>query len=419
MSIEGSLVPVKLKRKLTYKGHYEYQYVDSERVKQALQFLQSHNSYYNNVKFNNDWINGFCKETSDVVEKDVECTANVDDSNVLGDELLHDRQQHCMFQDTCLMPVDIGQEALDQYFDHILNVAPAEGNSPVKLLSDITNEAKCFPVLFPKGGPTFHDGRQHPLTLSRYFNNRILNADCRFAQNVEYIFFAQYMTELEKVVSNVSIAVRKGKYDFKNKRVVTGELLNSDDSIKRMLEFDDGYRFLKPIRGTPAFWQAAQKDLMACVRQLGIPTWFCSFSSADMRWKNLLSCILKHEGRTETVEQLEWADRCELLRRNPVTAARMFDFRWHCFLKEVLMSPACPIGKIKDFFYRVEFQQRGSPHLHCLFWIEDAPVIDRNTDAEVIAFIDRYVTCELPSNIDLLEIVTSVQKHSGYVHTAG
>ncbi|XP_078794680.1 uncharacterized protein LOC144988284 [Oryzias latipes] len=412
MSIEGSLVPVKLKRKLTYKGHYEYQYVDSERVKQALQFLQSHNSYYNNVKFNNDWINGFCKETSDVVEKDVECTANVDDSNVLGDELLHDRQQHCMFQDTCLMPVDIGQEALDQYFDHILNVAPAEGNSPVKLLSDITNEAKCFPVLFPKGGPTFHDGRQHPLTLSRYFNNRILNADCRFAQNVEYIFFAQYMTELEKVVSNVSIAVRKGKYDFKNKRVVTGELLNSDDSIKRMLEFDDGYRFLKPIRGTPAFWQAAQKDLMACVRQLGIPTWFCSFSSADMRWKNLLSCILKHEGRTETVEQLEWADRCELLRRNPVTAARMFDFRWHCFLKEVLMSPACPIGKIKDFFYRVEFQQRGSPHLHCLFWIEDAPVIDRNTDAEVIAFIDRYVTCELPSNIDLLEIVTSVQKHS-------
>lgn len=32
------------------------------------------------------------------------------------DELLHDRQQHCMNQDTRLMSVDIGQEALDQYF---------------------------------------------------------------------------------------------------------------------------------------------------------------------------------------------------------------------------------------------------------------------------------------------------------------
>lgn len=53
---------------------------------------------------------------------------------------MHDRQQNCMFQDTCLMPVDIGQEALDQYFDHILNVVPTEGNSPVKLLSDLGNE---------------------------------------------------------------------------------------------------------------------------------------------------------------------------------------------------------------------------------------------------------------------------------------
>ena len=109
------------------------------------------------------------------------------------------------------MPVDIGQETLDQYFDDILNLAPAEGNSPVRLLSDHTNEAKCFPVLFPTGHGTYHDSRPHRLTLSRYFNNRILHADGRFAQNVEYIFFAQYLSEVEQVVSNVSIALRKGK----------------------------------------------------------------------------------------------------------------------------------------------------------------------------------------------------------------
>ena len=31
--MDESLMPVKLKRKLTYKGHYEYQYVDSMRIK--------------------------------------------------------------------------------------------------------------------------------------------------------------------------------------------------------------------------------------------------------------------------------------------------------------------------------------------------------------------------------------------------
>ncbi|XP_073681626.1 uncharacterized protein [Garra rufa] len=411
-SMEGSLLPVKLKRKLTYKGHYKYQFVDTMHIKQALKCLKQINVHYKDVEFNEAWVNGFCRKDDEVLEKDAHAENGERSVDVGEDELLHDRQQHCMFQDTCLMPVDIGQEALDHYFDDILNVAPGEGNNPVKLLSDVGNEAKCFPVLFPMGCNTYHETRDQRLTLSRYFNNRILHADGRFAQNVEYIFFAQYMSEIEQVVSNVSIALRKGKGGCVSHKV-DDDVLNNEESLKKLLEFDGGYRFLKPIRGTPAFWQAAQRDLLACVRQLGVPTWFCSFSSADMRWKNLLFSILKQEGRTETVEELEWADRCELLRRNPVTAARMFDFRWHCFLREVLMSSAHPIGKIKDYFYRVEFQQRGSPHIHCLFWIENAPLIDKNTDEEVIQFIDKYVTCELPSSDDsLLDIVTSVQQHS-------
>ena len=242
------------------------------------------------------------------------------------------------------MPVDVGQEVFDQYFDGVLNLAPGEGNSPVKLLSDHENEGKCFPVLFPQGSNTYHQRRPYRLTLARYFINRILHVDGRFAKHVEYIFFAQYMSEVQQVVSNVSIALRKGQGG--RRREVVNNLLTDPESMKKLLEFDDGYRFLRPIRGTPSFWQGAQRDLIACVRQLGVPTWFCSFSSADLRWKNLLKSILIQEGRTETAEGLEWADRCALLRRNPVNAARLFDFRWHCFLREVLMSPLHPIGKI-------------------------------------------------------------------------
>ena len=78
------------------------------------------------------------------------------------------------------------------------------------------------------------------------------------------------------------------------------------------------------------------------------------------------------------------------------------------------MSPANPIGKIKDYFYRVEFQQRGSPHTHCLFWVEDAPKLDEASDEDVVSFIDQYVTCEVPSSADdeFHEVVNSVQKHS-------
>ena len=49
----------------------------------------------------------------------------------------------------------------------------------------------------------------------------------------------------------------------------------------------------------------------------------------------------------------------------------------------------------------------------CFLWVQDAPVIDKNTDEEVVAFVDKYVTCDLPTQDEtLLEIVTSVQTHS-------
>jgi len=154
-----------------------------------------------------------------------------------------------------------------------------ERNNQLRLLSDHSNEAKCFPVLFPQGLSTYHDNRSLRLTLSRYFNNRILHADGRFAQNVEYIFFAQYMSEIEQVMSNVSIALRKGIGG--STPIKVNNLLLSENGLKEILDCDHGYRFLKPIRGTPAFWQGAHSELLSCVRQLGVPTWFCSFSSSD------------------------------------------------------------------------------------------------------------------------------------------
>ena len=79
------------------------------------------------------------------------------------------------------------------------------------------------------------------------------------------------------------------------------------------------------------------------------------------------------------------------------------------------MSPAHPIGHVKDYFIRLEFQQRGSPHIHCLFWIDDAPKLDENSDNEISRFVDKYISCELPDKSKqpkLYEIVTTVQMHS-------
>ena len=47
-----------------------------------------------------------------------------------------------------------------------------------------------------------------------------------------------------------------------------------------------------------------------------------------------------------------------------------------------------PFGKVKGFFYTVEFQKRGLPHAHILF---------RTTETVTQAFVDKVVCAELPT----------------------
>ena len=101
-----------------------------------------------------------------------------------------------------------------------------------------------------------------------------------------------------------------------------------------------------------------------------------------------------------------------LSKYNPITASVMFDKRVKEFITRVICSSLQPIGDILDYFYRVEFQQRGAPHIHCLFWVKNAPRLDDDSDEEVLHFIDKYIKFNIPKdNPELKTIVESVQMH--------
>jgi hypothetical protein len=75
----------------------------------------------------------------------------------------------------------------------------------------------------------------------------------------------------------------------------------------------------------------------------------------------------------------------ELIRTDPVTCMRHFDHRYRALLN-ILLKNDCGIFspfKLKDYFSRLEFQMRGSPHSHGLYWIEDAPLcVERDFQSE-------------------------------------
>lgn len=154
------------------------------------------------------------------------------------------------------------------------------------------------------------------------------------------------------------------------------------------------------------------------IRQLGPATLFCSFSSAETQWTHLLKILgqlVDHKIYTDNeIESLDWEERCRLIQSDPVTCARHFDYQLNKFLSSFLLSSAEPLGKISDWFYRVEYQQRGSPHIHMLIWVECAPKFQEQSDKEVIEFINKIISCHKPTdNPKLLNLVNrQVHRHS-------
>ena len=103
-----------------------------------------------------------------------------------------------------------------------------------------------------------------------------------------------------------------------------------------------------------------------------------------------------------------------LVRENPVLAAFYFERKWKALLKHVLLGKTSALGKIIDYFARVEFQNRGSPHMHMFLWVIDGPDITSADHDTIVSFIDKHISCSLPAEMGeraMLDLVAKVQSH--------
>ena len=174
------------------------------------------------------------------------------------------------------------------------------------------------------------------------------------------------------LIGQSQIPLRKNKLGGGGNRALTAGKLKTPESLQSLINHDGGFRFLRTLRGSPPHFERAKKDLFAMIRQLGPASLFCSFSSAETQWNHLLRILgnlidCKNYSEKE-LNNLTWGDRCCLIQSDPVTCARHFDFQFNTFLKNVLTGELAPLRKVKDWFYRVEYQQRGSPHIRMLIW---------------------------------------------------
>ena len=130
---------------------------------------------------------------------------------------------------------------------------------------------------------------------------------------------------------------------------------------------------MSSIKGTPGYWKKFLHQVLAMVKQLGTPTFFLTLSCADLRWNELISIIFKLNRvdiSDEEVDEMTYHERCDTLNKNPVLVARHFQYRVEMFFKIIVLDG--PLGKTQYYAIRIEFQVRGSPHIHSFIWILNA-----------------------------------------------
>lgn len=146
-------------------------------------------------------------------------------------------------------------------------------------------------------------------------------------------------------------------------------------------------------------------------RSLGPPTLFMTFAADDLHWPEL-GMLLESMTYDEAVNKGSFFSS---MRADPLLTATHFDRRFSALLKFVILDGPMPLGKVRDYCVRVEFQLRGSPHFHIFFWIEQFCNHVQPEPNIMCSYIDSTIKTELPleqENKELHDLVYRLQSHS-------
>ena len=280
-------------------------------------------------------------------------------------------------------------------FQAIYNFAPAENSTPKSIFLDKYCEEMAYPDIYL--GHARQAARHVPVHYAEIVKSELLQVDRRAALNVENIFFKVIKLQMKFLTSRTNLALRQHKTSDMN---ITAGSLRNPETVRNIIQHDQGYQFLATLRGSPPYFKRAKQDLFAMIRQLGPATFFISLSSAETKWKHLLKILGRTVDKVEysdlDIDNMTWENRCRLIQSDPVTCARHFDYQLHIVMAKFFKSQQTPIGKILDFFYRIEMQHRGSCHVHMVVWILGAPTLEKDDISVIIRFIDKYITCQAP-----------------------
>ncbi|CAF1687591.1 unnamed protein product, partial [Adineta ricciae] len=106
-----------------------------------------------------------------------------------------------------------------------------------------------------------------------------------------------------------------------------------------------------------------------------------------------------HNPKYDIIDNLSDDDYLQLVNENSALVARMCHKRMLAFEKFITdkKHPFFINYVVTNYFFKIEFQRGGLPHLHTLLWLDNFPDVDTSEGREaIIEFIDKFLSTSLP-----------------------
>ena len=420
---EMDVTQIKFKRHVSHKSDYMNEIVRPGQICKALNVLLQSPLYKEyGIKINNSFFkkyeNNYDVKLDFVVEEeDKDLKQNVDIHKL---EVLEDGDGKISYAINSDSNSD-GSDNEDDIVKEVLLVsrnaesakeaqilAPGQDKKPISFTTPHA-DALANPKIFAG-----HDFTAE-ISLTSRIKSEIRRSDRRSCEPKRLLDLANQ--KIQNLVSaNINVFMKLIKTNAK----LTAEKVLSAGFVYDAIRHDVGYKVLKQIRLTPAYLAEDRKKIFAFIRNKGKPTFFFTLSAAERWWPELMQMLAKVlDNKTLTLEEalnIEDNTKTDYIRRDPVTCALYFDFKFRAMLN-YLGAKAGPFGKycLEDYYYRIEFQLRGSPHAHCFLWLKDAPDYDESgpkSRKKCIEFIDQFITCQYVEENPFM----AVQRHK-HTHT--
>ena len=372
--------------------------VNLDNVYKALEWLQINNVYYKSTDTNIISREILEKRTL-LFNSDIKYNKLIKEQSYLTDYSAASIQ-HCTVMDFDKFNANLPD--ITKYSQKRVAASPMNDRDPKM-------DHLCFVELYPLGTGGMYDSRNIRIKPAMYIRWMLMHSNPSPRRNIQYLFSAVQNQDIRALESGIFASLRTSKMPNLTAGAVKRQIENNNQLLEANLATT-----MTAVRGSKEYWTQCYGDLRCMDEKFDCASLYLTLSCNEYDWEDLFIFLKQRNADLEHLEQLSLND---LIKIDPVSLSIFFEKKLRSFMSEVVLSQNGPFGQVEHYFYRREYQTRGAPHIHGKLWIKGTPKYGKDSDLEVINWIDKHITCRIPDPVTEPRLYGLVMKYQQHICT--